>query len=262
LVVVFPSQNHQPLSGALGKKTEEKLLLSKGIVINWLNSTEYIAFDPRSNINEISILETIEYWPESKNYIRYTPTVNLNKKGSQLFIQIEYLQTDNPDLPADDTDWGKSEIVIDLSTLKAKATWSSYGSPDGNGPGKVKVSCEEARGDRTTTLSKRVVRQQGPFRLALLCIDKKCAITGETMPEVLEAAHIKPSSDGGRETIDNGILLRSDIHKLFDSQCFSIATNGSLILTDRLSEEYQSILAGRTIEKRVIDRIYTSLEQR
>jgi putative restriction endonuclease len=32
----------------------------------------------------------------------------------------------------------------------------------------------------------------------------------------LDAAHIKPYSEGGEHAVENGLLLRTDIHKLFD----------------------------------------------
>ena len=44
----------------------------------------------------------------------------------------------------------------------------------------------------------------------------KCAITGYGPRDVLEAAHIQPHSEEGRNSVDNGLLLRADIHTLFD----------------------------------------------
>lgn len=39
---------------------------------------------------------------------------------------------------------------------------------------------------------------------------------GEKIPPVLQAAHIRPVTEGGRHRVDNGLLLRSDVHTLFD----------------------------------------------
>ena len=33
---------------------------------------------------------------------------------------------------------------------------------------------------------------------------------------MLEAAHISPYAEGGKHTLSNGLLLRSDLHTLFD----------------------------------------------
>jgi putative restriction endonuclease len=46
----------------------------------------------------------------------------------------------------------------------------------------------------------------------------RCAITGAKIRPVLEAAHIRPVSPlhGGENRLDNGLLLRSDVHRMFD----------------------------------------------
>jgi putative restriction endonuclease len=46
--------------------------------------------------------------------------------------------------------------------------------------------------------------------------ERRCVVTGEKTLPVLEAAHIKPYSLVGRHEISNGLLLRSDLHRLFD----------------------------------------------
>jgi putative restriction endonuclease len=43
-----------------------------------------------------------------------------------------------------------------------------------------------------------------------------CAVTGDKVRPVLQAAHILPVGKGGQHRVDNGLLLRSDMHKLFD----------------------------------------------
>jgi len=58
---------------------------------------------------------------------------------------------------------------------------------------------------------------QGSFRLSVTdAYDRHCAISGEKTLPVLQAAHIRPVSAGGQHKVSNGILLRSDIHTLFD----------------------------------------------
>jgi putative restriction endonuclease len=45
---------------------------------------------------------------------------------------------------------------------------------------------------------------------------RRCAVTRERVLPVLEAAHIKPYALAGPNVVQNGLLLRADIHKLFD----------------------------------------------
>ena len=74
--------------------------------------------------------------------------------------------------------------------------------------------------ENETALRQVVLRRyQAAFRKALLRQRPNCcAITGTTEVSVLDAAHIVPYSErfADRDMPKNGILLRSDIHKLFD----------------------------------------------
>jgi putative restriction endonuclease len=58
---------------------------------------------------------------------------------------------------------------------------------------------------------------QGTFRVLVTDVyQRRCAVTGERTLPVLEAAHIQPYAAGGRHSVRNGLLLRSDLHTLFD----------------------------------------------
>lgn len=68
-------------------------------------------------------------------------------------------------------------------------------------------------------------RNQGPFRRELMRrFSGRCAVTGTDVEEVLEAAHIVPFAKGHekRDSPLNGILLRADVHTLFDQGLISI----------------------------------------
>lgn len=66
-------------------------------------------------------------------------------------------------------------------------------------------------------------RGQKRFRDSLLQeFGCKCVITSTDDGETLEAAHIKPYSNRGATAVANGLLVRSDIHTLFDLHLISI----------------------------------------
>ena len=44
-----------------------------------------------------------------------------------------------------------------------------------------------------------------------------CAVSGCEAVETLQAAHIAPYAAGGPSTAENGLLLRADLHLLFDA---------------------------------------------
>lgn len=79
---------------------------------------------------------------------------------------------------------------------------------------------------------REVRRNQGKFRTALMKrYGTKCCVTACTVPEVLEAAHIIPFRDGlsCRDLPSNGLLLRRDIHRLFDLMLLSIDPESSSV---------------------------------
>ena len=69
------------------------------------------------------------------------------------------------------------------------------------------------------------VRQEHLAKLYLY--DGKCAITGWTPAEVLEAAHLHSQSASGVNRSGNGLLLRSDLHALLDAGLLDIDTDCS-----------------------------------
>ena len=70
----------------------------------------------------------------------------------------------------------------------------------------------------------------------------RCMLTGTSMREVLQAAHIKPVKYAGDDSIGNGICLRSDLHILFDSNNMIISPSGDITLSERAMHEYGSIV--------------------
>jgi hypothetical protein len=70
------------------------------------------------------------------------------------------------------------------------------------------------------SLVSRLIRErcgQRRFRLELLdAYGHACAVTATRVPQVLSAAHIRPHASGGAMHVKNGLLLRADIHVLFD----------------------------------------------
>lgn len=66
----------------------------------------------------------------------------------------------------------------------------------------------------------------------------KCAVTGAKIRPVLQAAHIRPVSEGGEHRLDNGLLLRSDIHTLFDAGYVAIDPGHRLHVSPRLRDEF------------------------
>lgn len=64
----------------------------------------------------------------------------------------------------------------------------------------------------------------------------RCAITASATYPSLEAAHIRPFADGGEHAVSNGLLLRSDVHGLYDRGYISVDPDLRLRVSPQLRE--------------------------
>lgn len=82
---------------------------------------------------------------------------------------------------------------------------------------------------------------QGAFRVVVTdSYDRRCAVTRERTLPVLDAAHIIPYSEGGTHEASNGILLRRDIHCLFDRGYVTISPDMHFEVSRRIKEEFEN----------------------
>ncbi len=108
-----------------------------------------------------------------------------------------------------------------------------------------------AKDERKRVLRQITARQgQGEFRKGLLrAYEGRCAATGCDVEAAVEAAHIARYSGPGSNGLDNGLLLRADIHTLFDLGLLAVDTsNMTVLLAESLAGTvYASELAGRRL---------------
>jgi putative restriction endonuclease len=69
---------------------------------------------------------------------------------------------------------------------------------------------------------------------------RRCSVIREKALPVLEAAHIRPVSEGGQHDVANGLLLRSDVHTLFDRGYVTITPEYELRVSRRLRDEFDN----------------------
>ncbi len=80
---------------------------------------------------------------------------------------------------------------------------------------------------------------QNAFKARVLAAySRRCSVTGDKIKPVLQAAHIRPLPAGGEHRLDNGLLLRSDVHTLFDKGYLGIDPKYRLLVSRRLREEF------------------------
>jgi putative restriction endonuclease len=82
---------------------------------------------------------------------------------------------------------------------------------------------------------------QGAFRVAVTdAYERACAVTGEHSLPALEAVHIKPFAQEGPHSVTNGLLLRADLHRLFELGYVTLSADGRLEVSERLRTDYNN----------------------
>jgi predicted restriction endonuclease len=104
---------------------------------------------------------------------------------------------------------------------------------------------------RRRTLQAIVARQGAPkFRAELIiAYEGRCAATGCDLPAALEAAHIHPYRGAQTNLISNGLLLRADVHTLFDLGLIAVDSDGCWVISDDLRDTTYAKLAGRQLHQ-------------
>ena len=198
-------------------------------------SREYIFF--LSKPRKISLpVETLAKWlPENYQGLTRIDEQNLQRIRGDFgtvdrFFRETFLHTDQK-APALDIS-GMFKSVEDTAT--ATGVFSS-------------VSVTDAR----TKHFEGIIRRRGHprFRQALMrAYGGKCAITRCDAPEVLEAVLIHPYRSDGTHHVSNGLLLRADLHTLFDLGQIGVDTEKmSVIVAEPLMRSSYRLLAGRPL---------------
>ena len=153
-----------------------------------------------------------------------------------------------------DFTWGTHILILKKNEDSGESIWN-----DEEGPG---WRVEKLIGRKRKITTTKLQRDQARFRQMLLATYDRCALTGETCPEALEAAHIVPVKYGGQEILPNGILLRADLHRIYDADPahFDIcAETGEVFVHPR----YESFdLANARIPEPILSRIAEALRAR
>jgi hypothetical protein len=94
---------------------------------------------------------------------------------------------------------------------------------------------KDARDGRQRINQLVAIRQGQPaFRKKLMTAYRRCAVTGCTIEQVLEAAHISPYRGDHTNHVTNGLLLRADVHTLFDLGLLKVHPNYRIDADDHI----------------------------
>jgi putative restriction endonuclease len=160
---------------------------------------------------------------------------------------------DEPDWIPAPTSWSRNIVTFKTySTAEADgaALWAAVQERLSRSP--VRATTAEARYGEPTLIRPRL--GQGAFRVLVTDVyHRRCAITGERTLPALEAAHIRPYAEGGNHETRNGLLMRRDIHSLFDAGYVTVTPAHRFEVSRRIREEFDNgrhyyDMHGRSIE--------------
>lgn len=144
------------------------------------------------------------------------------------------------------SDWGRQNMrykTYDLMQGEGARVWRECAARAASiVPNETPESVAEAPANRWGTPALVIPRLgQGTFRVAVTeAYSRACAVTGEHSLPALEAAHIRPFAEDGPHAVNNGLLLRSDVHRLFDRGYITVTPDYRLVVGDRLKEHFSN----------------------
>lgn len=242
----------------------------QALLIQWIPRPELVPLTDLSSSQRT--ITTSELLGDTRlSYV--AKIIEYTEHGTQKILRLSYEpneQTDSQVLdPANGTQWGASTIKWDSATQQASAEWDDVDGEQWSGSAK-KVTLlggqspfEDDR--RSASVIVKLRPKQRELREQLVLIDKCCVLSGEDEISALEAAHVIPVKSGGKECVENAILLRADLHKLFDAGLlwFEFLEGAAVARhSHSLSKNYRDLLAGVTLDKATFSRVEAALRER
>lgn len=236
--------------------------------IKWKSSKEYIPLD-LSTLPMSATIETYEDWGDGQERTVYRARCEAMHVDEGYNVRLVYSYEDNAALvDAHGVDLGTTTIHLTPDLETARATWAGVTDPVGTKPAQRPCKVIDTLADEAERTIQRyatdVIARPGQalLRRTLLLVDRCCALTGEAMPMVLDAAHITAVANGGGDVYSNAILLRTDLHRLYDGGAFTLDENGLAHAEQSLSTYYKELLKNVQLCERVLARVQSNLRRR
>ncbi len=162
--------------------------------------------------------------------------------GCVLIVQPTFFPTDR--WVAAPRDWPPRTQVdkrYDLSTGEGRRVWQECLGVASTMPKRAVVArvgvSENLKYGTPQLVTPRL--GQGVFRIAVIeAYQGACAVTRERSLPALEAAHIRPFVYDGPHEVRNGVLLRADLHRLFDQGYATLTKDFRFEVSRRLKEDF------------------------
>ena len=249
------------------------------IIIEWKDTEgrkcpERLDIDPdHLDADEIKNLKKTKQWfPDVKEFMPWKVKCSLEERDNgdrEIVVKYTPNQQDDGNLLryieqyGSQYCFGKNRIIVGRDPKTGQALRKGICKWKGKDP----VESDQPRWKVIGRPRLRITREQwdreSRFRDNVLDEDERCVISEETTRAVLDAAHLRPVKEGGEECIENGFILRTDLHRLFDRGMFSISPEDGTIKIDKdLSKYYKELLCHSRLPQPTLSRVREALQER
>lgn len=226
-------------------KAPHNAICGFGYFASWASLPDWLAWDCFGEGNGCRSLAAMrERIGEIRRRIHYVETGTLNNIGCILLVEPTFFAPD--EWIPQPSDWHVRTVSskgYDLTTGEGRRVWEAC---------QERVTARRVPTARPKVAEKPHTRYgaarwvaprlgQGTFRVAVTeAYGRACAATGEHSLPALDAAHIRSYADEGPHEVRNGLLLRADLHRLFDQGYVTVTSEHRLEVSRRLRENYSN----------------------
>jgi hypothetical protein len=206
------------------------------LVLRWPSWIEYITLELDS-LKPGAELESVDTWLDGSEPTTYSircASLERRANGWSLSLVYDKGQGNNPAIAAkygDSVDWGTLTLSISDDFTSVKGSFEPVDGGEGETPNITVAPAGLYSGLSRAEIEVLLRPDQGRLRKRLLGLYGACAVSNESTEQALEAAHIIEHSASGASSERNAILLRADLHTLFDRGMLRISRSGKIELT-------------------------------
>jgi putative restriction endonuclease len=217
-----------------------------GYFTRWASLPDWLAWDCFREGNGFSSLAELRRWiQESRQRIRYSEADTVNNIGCTVIVQPTFFRPG--EWVPQPEDWHPrivSSKAYDLTRGEGRRLWDACRERAAIPPELPAHQVPGPAPSRERYGTSQLVAPrlgQGAFRVAVIeAYGRACAVTGEHSLPALDAAHIRDYAQEGPHEVRNGILLRADLHRLFDKGYLTVTPKQRLEVSRRLREDYSN----------------------
>lgn len=222
----------------------QKLLVPHTLIVTWNSGQETLNMDEIEEVLRASTpgatVKTTEFRVEEHRDIVYEPALEKTPNGFILTYRDKGHWVDNNQVLYEaDGELGKADYQKEEKNgeLIWTCTWFHADNPTKG----IKFPCDSSAATRDHKEVKVKVRN-AKFRNLIFGSKPKCLVTGENDKDLLEAAHIYEVKNDGTDRWENGIVLRVDLHRLFDKHILTVNAEGKFTM-DPIPRSYEHLFS-------------------